>query len=94
MQHTTVQTLKLIALTVALTVPATPAVAGPPHTVEPSSVTPPLNSDFAPWTCTATGTGITCTGEVLEEYTNMPTDIVCDGAVAYATGRFFRALRP
>jgi hypothetical protein len=61
--------------------------ASPPHTVDPTTMTPELNPNFAPWTCTVTGAGITCQGEYDNVYTNEATDLVCDGQVVYVTGR-------
>jgi hypothetical protein len=72
--------------TLALVLVAAPAVAMSPHTVDPATMTPTLNPDYAPWTCVVAGTGITCTGEQDLAYTNEPIDFQCDGQVIYVTG--------
>ena len=74
----------LAALGLALV--AAPAVATSPHTVDPATMTPTLNPDYAPWTCIVAGTGITCTGLQDLAYTNEATDLRCNGQVVYATG--------
>jgi hypothetical protein len=72
--------------TIALALGAAPAVATSPHTVDPATMTPTLNPDYAPWTCVLAGTGITCTGYQDLAYTNEATDLQCNGQVVYATG--------
>jgi len=77
--------LMLTALGLALT--STPAaVATSPHTVDPDLMTPPLNPEFAPYTCVQAGTGITCTGEDDQSYANEPIGLQCDGHDVYVTG--------
>jgi hypothetical protein len=71
---------------IGLTLVAAPAVAQSPHTVDPATMTPTLNPEYAPWTCILAGTGITCTGLQDLTYTNEATDISCDGEVGYVTG--------
>ncbi len=83
------RTKRLVAaLAVALGVgwPASVAAADPPHTVDPLTVTPALNPEFAPWTCLDAGTGITCTGTKAADYDNEATDIDCGGPTVYVTG--------
>ncbi len=81
MKHITVA---LAALALALV--AAPAVATSPHTVDPATMTPTLNPDYAPWTCILAGTGITCTGLQDLSYTNEPIGLQCNGQDVYATG--------
>ena len=66
--------------------PASVANADPPHTVDPLTMTPALNPEFAPWTCLDAGTGITCTGTKAADYDNEATDIDCGGPTVYVTG--------
>src|SRR3954463_12497097 len=73
-------------LGVALVLVATPAVAASPHTVDPATMTPTLNPDYAPWTCVVAGTGITCTGVQDLAYANEAIDQECSGQTVYVTG--------
>lgn len=60
-------------------------IAKSPHTVDPLSVSPPLNPDFS-WTCFQIGTGITCQGTFQNGPASDLSGIVCDGqelTVAY-----------
>ena len=41
---------------------APPAAAKSPHIVDPDTLQPALNPDFAPWSCFTAGAGITCQG--------------------------------
>ena len=77
-------TVGLAALGLALV--AAPAVATSPHTVDPATMTPTLNPDYAPWTCIEAGTGITCTGQQDLAYTNEAIGLQCNGQDVYATG--------
>jgi hypothetical protein len=72
--------------TLALALVAAPAVAKSPHTVDPDTMTPTLNPDYAPWTCVVAGTGITCTGLQDLAYTNEAIGLQCNGQDVYATG--------
>jgi hypothetical protein len=72
--------------TLALVLVAAPAVATSPHTVDPATMTPTLNPDYAPWTCVVAGAGITCTGEQDLAYTNEAIGLQCNGQDIYATG--------
>src|SRR3954453_12032730 len=72
--------------TLVLALVAAPAVATSPHTVDPATMTPTLNPNYAPWTCILAGTGITCTGEEDLAYTNEAIGLQCDGRDVYATG--------
>lgn len=74
----------LIAL--GLTLLGGPAAAQSPHTVDPSTMTPTLNPNFAPWTCVVAGTGITCTGLQDLTYTNEAIGLQCGGRDVYVTG--------
>ena len=74
----------LVAL--GLTLVAGPAAAESPHTVDPATMTPTLNPNFAPWTCVVAGTGITCTGVQDLTYTSEAIGLQCSGQDVYATG--------
>jgi hypothetical protein len=83
--------MKKIALVVALglltvLVGATPAAAKSPHVVDPATVTPALNPDFAPWSCFRTGKNITCQGSYHSSYENEEMDFTCDGQPVYISG--------
>ncbi len=82
MKHTTFVAMAALALALA----SSPAVAQSPHTVDPATMTPTLNPDYAPWTCIVAGTGITCTGHQDLAYTNEVTGLQCAGQDVYATG--------
>lgn len=64
----------------------TPAAATPPQVVDPATVTPPLNPDFAPWSCFATGNGSTCQGAFAPSYENVQMDFSCNGQPVYLSG--------
>jgi hypothetical protein len=72
--------------TLVLALVAAPAVATSPHTVDPTTMTPTLNPDYAPWTCVVAGTGITCTGHQDLSYTNEAIGLQCGGQDVYVTG--------
>lgn len=62
----------------ALAVAAPPAQAAPKTgTVDPSTLQPALNPDFAPWSCWEAGVGITCQGSYQASYDE--TFGSCDG---------------
>jgi hypothetical protein len=63
-----------------------PASAKSPNVVDPSTLTPALNSDFAPWDCFETGQGSTCQGEFRPVYENEPIGLQCDGQDVYISG--------
>jgi hypothetical protein len=69
-----------------LTLVAGPAAAQSPHTVDPATVTPTLNPNYAPWTCIVAGTGITCTGQEDLTYANEELGLQCGGQDVYVTG--------
>jgi hypothetical protein len=66
---------------------AAPAFARSPRVVDPDSVTPPLNPNFAPWTCFDTGNGPICQGILDDEYAGEEIDMSCDGDPVYVSGR-------
>jgi len=74
-----------LGLAVALGYPASTAAADPPHTVDPSTMAPPLNPDFGPWTCFEAGTGVTCQGYKDVTY-SFPLELECDGKPVYVAG--------
>jgi hypothetical protein len=81
---------KLIVVVVlgllALLVAAPPADAKSPRQVDPLTMTPALNPDFAPWSCFETGGGITCQGEFDPTYENELLDFDCGGQPVYVSG--------
>ena len=62
------------------------AVAGSPHTVDPSTASPPLNPGFAPWSCTATGNGSICRGFEAQSWIDADLGLGCDGRPIFTTG--------
>jgi hypothetical protein len=81
-----VKHIAAVLATIALISVGAPAMAAPPHTVDPSTMTPALNPNYAPWTCIVAGTGITCTGHQDLTYTNEAFGLQCAGQDVYATG--------
>jgi hypothetical protein len=79
-------TLTALCLTASLATTCGPAAAKSPHTVDPLTMSPALNPEFAPWTCFLAGSGITCQGQLDQAYTNELVDFQCDGANVYVTG--------
>jgi hypothetical protein len=67
---------------VAVAVPS--AQAKSPRTVDPSTMQPALNPDFAPWSCWDAGAGITCQGGYEASY-DEPFGS-CDGRELRITG--------
>jgi len=65
---------------------AAPARAASPHEVDPSTMTPTLNPNFAPWTCFESGNGITCKGEMRNDWVNEDSGMSCAGQPIYTTG--------
>ena len=65
---------------------AASAVAGSPHTVDPSTMSPPLNPNFAPWTCTDTGSGSICRGFDAFDWADADLGLTCDGQPIFTTG--------
>ena len=53
-----------------------PAAAGP-RVVDPSTLSPALNPDFAPWTCLQAGQGIVCRGDAEYSYEDEPIGLSC-----------------
>lgn len=70
-------------VTVALTAPA--ALSDPPHQVDPAQLQPPLNPNFAPWSCFEAGTGITCKGGDDASY-HEPFGLTCAGQEVWIFG--------
>jgi hypothetical protein len=66
----------LTALAVLGVSPA--ATAAPARTVDPSTLTPPLNPNFT-WTCFDTGKGPICQGTYEDAYENEDFGMDCDG---------------
>jgi hypothetical protein len=81
------KTAAVIGLALLATlVPLTPAGAKSPQVVDPATVTPALNPDFAPWDCFKAGRGITCQGEYHPVYENEPIGLQCAGQDVYVSG--------
>lgn len=74
------------ALAATALLPSTAAGAASPHQVDPASMVPTLNPNFAPWTCWEAGKGITCQGELDQSFSET-VGLQCDGHEVYATGR-------
>jgi hypothetical protein len=79
--------LVLVAATavVGLLLGGSAAVAKSPHVVDPASVQPALNPDFAPWSCFRTGQGIICQGSYEDSWENELFG-QCDGRDVYVSG--------
>lgn len=82
MRRTFIVALGVLALLLA----APPADAKSPRQVDPLTMTPALNPDFAPWSCFETGGGITCQGEYDVTYENELMDFDCNGQPVYISG--------
>jgi hypothetical protein len=80
----------ILALALAL---APAAIAAPPRTVDPSTLTPPLNPDFT-WTCFDTGAGPICQGTYDDAWQDEDIGWDCDGQPIYTTGLWRRAHDP
>ena len=61
------------------------AVSKSPHQVDPLTMTPALNPQFAPWSCFEAGTGITCQGSFEQSY-HEPIGLFCDGQEVWIRG--------
>ena len=76
----------VVAAALLLSVPAA-GLAASRHSVDPATVSPTLNPDFAPYTCWDTGGGPICKGVDRPSYTNEVMDwFTCDGQTIYVTG--------
>jgi hypothetical protein len=62
------------------------AVAKSPHQANPDDMVPPLNPNFAPWTCVVNGGGIICQGYLEVSWANEDIGLSCDGQPIYSTG--------
>ena len=81
--------LRLIAVTglFVLTMPTSGVGAASPHSVDPDSVSPPLNPHYAPYDCWVTGDGSICRGEVHDKFGWGVMDwFACDGQTIYFSG--------
>jgi hypothetical protein len=62
--------------------------AASPHVVDPDSVSPPLNPQYAPYDCWTVGGGSICQGGVEDSYGPFVMDwFDCGGATIYFTSR-------
>lgn len=75
----------VMAATAALALSTGTAAAGNPHEVDPTTVTPMLSPDFDPWSCFATGAGITCQGSADNSYA-IDIELECDGRGVHVVG--------
>lgn len=75
-----------LMLGATLAAAAAPVHAKSPQEVDPATVTPALNPDFAPWSCFKTGAGVTCQGSYRPIYENEPIGLECDGDEVHITG--------
>jgi hypothetical protein len=80
------RTISVTVLAFLVVVACTPAaMAAPPRSVDPSTVSPPLNPNFT-WTCFDTGAGPICQGTLEDSYADEEIDMVCDGQPVYVSG--------
>ncbi len=86
MLRKTIARLLVIAF-ISLAVPLA-AQAASPHQVDPATTTPPLNPQYNPWICTATGGGPICRGSLRDAWTNDDTGLRCGDRIIYTTGNF------
>lgn len=61
------------------------AESASPHRVDPATLQPPLNPNFAPWSCWEAGTGTTCQGSMHSEYHEL-TGLECGGQEVWVQG--------
>jgi hypothetical protein len=64
---------------------ASPAMSASPHQVDPTTMTPALNPNFAPWSCFEAGTGITCQGDWEHSY-HETAGFSCGGQDVWVAG--------
>ena len=74
----------VILASVVLTAPA--ASSKSPHEVDPATLQPTLNPNFAPWSCFEAGVGVTCQGSFDATY-NEPIGLFCAGQEVWIQGR-------
>jgi hypothetical protein len=84
MTHRAIATAAVTAA--ALLALGAPADAKSPNEVDPSTVSPTLNPDFAPWSCFEAGSGITCQGQFRPTYEDEPIGLQCDGRDVLISG--------
>lgn len=89
-RHTTT---RAVARTAAAVLVAVAGVAGTaagaaaePRTVDPSTLQPALNPDFAPWTCLEAGQGIVCRGDNAYSYEQEPFGLTCGAGDVVISG--------
>ena len=70
------------AAAVGVTLPA----AAQPRVVDPSTLVPALNPDFAPWTCLEAGQGIVCRGDADFSYEQEPIGLACPAGDVVISG--------
>jgi hypothetical protein len=83
---TTLAAVATLAAAVGATSPPTTALATSPHTIDPATLQPALNPDFAPWSCWEAGTGIVCQGQYDDAWTDDPIGLECNGQSVHSTG--------
>ena len=67
----------ILSMAVMAMATSPPASAKSPHTIDPDTLQPALNPDFAPWSCFEAGSGITCQGGYEASYEEVIG--TCDG---------------
>lgn len=78
--------LRAAVLTALMVLALTPAaMAAPPRTVDPTTLTPPLNPNFT-WTCYDSGAGPICHGTYENAYDTEDFGMDCDGQPIYVSG--------
>lgn len=60
--------------------------AAEPRVVDPSTLVPALNPDFAPWTCLEAGQGIVCRGDATFSYEQEPIGLTCSSGDVVISG--------
>ena len=53
--------------------------------MDPGTLQPALNPQFAPWSCWTAGNGITCQGDYSDSWSE-PLDLGCEGQLVYSAG--------
>lgn len=71
---------------VASAVGATLPAVAEPRVVDPSTLVPALNPDFAPWTCLEAGQGIVCRGDAAFSYVQEPIGLACPSGDVVISG--------
>ena len=76
----------VVLVAVAGALGATTPAAAEPRVVDPSTLQPALNPDFAPWTCLEAGQGIVCRGDAAFSYEQEPIGLRCPSGDVVISG--------